>query len=288
MKTLQSKATAGASPSAVGRALLSLEESRHLAKPLRFRNQAERELVRETFQKAYSEWLADWSLPSVDVGNQGVRLVDVVEDAALNDAQAAELTHIVLFGERITRPDLHSRPSNGWAMSDGLASEAWDAWNATLLPFLEGSNRAPVPHGQIDPWSGGLYVAFPWAHSDWILFLNALQVDRLLGRRRAPPVPHPQPARGSTGLVPLSRAINGHTLTVRIELGALTLSLGQLWSLSAGDVVILEHALDTPAAMHLVSEDEDNASRNARSEPLCASWLGQSAGQMAVELFPLS
>ncbi len=277
-----SKATAGS-------ALLSLEDSRRLARALRSRNQAERELVRDTLQKVYSDWIAQWALPSVTAGVRAeVRLVDEVTESALSDERAKELTKVALFGERTSRPDLTARPNDGWAMSGELGNEAWDAWLLALSPFFEGSHRASVSPGRVDPWSGGLHIAFPWVSSDWILHLNALQVDRLLGRRRAPPVPNPQTSSQSAALTPLSKAMERHPLMVRVELGSLTLNLGQLWSLSVGDVVTLDHTLETPAAMYLVPSEDDGVSAQKDAAPLCASWLGQTSGQMAVELLPLS
>lgn len=269
--------------------MLSLEDSRRLARALRSRSHAERELVRDTLQKVYSDWVAQWALPSVAAGVRAqVRLVDEVTESVLSDERARELTKVALFGERTSRPDLTARPNDGWAMSGDLGYEAWDAWLLVLSPFFEGSNRANVSPGRVDPWSGGLHIAFPWASGDWVLHLNALQVDRLLGRRRAPPVPNPQTPSQSAALTPLSKAIAGHPLMVRVELGSLTLSLGQLWSLSVGDVVTLDHTLDTPAAMYLLPSQDDGASAQKDAAPLCASWLGQTSGQMAVELLPLS
>ena len=274
---------------ATGGALLSLDDSRRLARTLRSRTHAERELVRDTFQKVYSDWHAQWALPSIRAGALGnVRLLDVVPESALSDEQARDFTQVALFGERVTRPDLIAGPGLGWAMSEELASEAWDAWQAALSPFLEGSSRASVSSGRVDPWSGGLHIAFPWANCEWVLHMSAVQVDRLLGRRRAQPVPGAPKASSSARLTPLSRAMDGHPLMVRVELGSLTLNLGQLWSLSVGDVVTLDHALDTPAAMYLVPSEGDGTPGQTNAVPLCASWLGQSSGHMAVELLPLS
>lgn len=283
------KFSAGTLSAAAGSPLLSLEDSRRLARTLRSRTHAERELVRETLQKVYAEWHGQWALPSAATGaRQDVRLVDVVSTTTLSDERAQELTKVVLFGERATRPDLSPRPADGWAMSEALGDEAWAAWLAALAPFLEGTGRAAVSPGQVDPWSGALHIAFPWAGGEWVLQLGALQVDRLLGRRRAAPVPNPQAVSKLAGLTPLSSAMGGHALTVRVELGSLTLNLGQLRSLSVGDIVTLDHALDTPAAMYLVPLEDEGTSGRASTAPLCASWLGQTSGQMAVELLPLS
>lgn len=290
MITQPLKAPTGTPDAASASPLLSIEDSRRLARPLRSRNHAERELVRDTLQKIYSDWFAQWALPSAQAGAPAqIRLIDTVTESVLSDERAQELTKLVLFGERVTRPDLTARPNDGWAMSEDLGSDAWSAWQAALAPLFEGAGRMGVSPGRVDPWSGALHIAFPWADDEWVLHLNALQVDRLLGRRRAQPVPNPPSSTKSPSLIPLSRAMHGHALTVRVELGSLSLNLGQLWSLSVGDVVTLDHALDTPAAMYLVSSGSDSSnSAQADAAPLCATWLGQASGQMAVELLPLS
>jgi len=86
----------------------------------------------------------------------------------------------------------------------------------------------------------------------------------------ADPAPAASPALPTTGL---DEALARERITLRTVLSGTELNLGQLQSLSIGDVIPLEHRLDAP--LKVVS---------AEGAELCEGWLGQRQGRIAVEM----
>ena len=128
--------------------------------------------------------------------------------------------------------------------------------------------------GHVDragPWSGALWLQWPWCHGVWRLRLPYRAVVALLGEEA--PGPATRPTVRDAALLPLGQALGEQRLAVRVELQPVDLSLGQLQDLRLGDVVALDHALDQP--LRVVTAD---------GVPVCGAWLGQREGRIAVEL----
>ena len=256
-------------------ALLSPEDSRLHARPLRTWNHSQVAIIQDACQVVYDTWCQEWGLPasSVHVADAGSAWEGLDDGAAERELQPW------LFGDRASG----SAVGNS-GMASQLGARAWRAWQVALAPLAP-----PDPTARpVRAWSGGLVAVFPWASGQWCRALEGDTVERILSLQDVTHVSETQP-HGSLGtsqkveLVPLNHAIARHLLNVNIQLQPVSLSLAQLQSLSLGDVVTLDHGLDEPALMHLATASiSPNAV--AAEPPLCTVWLGQVDGRMAVEL----
>lgn len=91
----------------------------------------------------------------------------------------------------------------------------------------------------------------------------------------------PEPCRHA-GMVSVDRALAGRTLQLRILLSPIQLSLGAIGELQIGDVIRLEHPLDTPALAALA------AGPGRATAPLANAHLGQFGKHVAVRLDSLT
>ncbi|WP_092399226.1 FliM/FliN family flagellar motor switch protein [Collimonas sp. OK412] len=130
-----------------------------------------------------------------------------------------------------------------------------------------------LPSHQLLAWSGAVNVTLPWHGLLLKLHIGPGRVAALLqsGERV-------QAAKTRAGnnvpLVPLHKAIEKKTTSLRLELAAVELDLGSLQALVLGDVIPLPHRLDQP--LQVLAED---------GPPLCTAYLGQQQGMRAIELF---
>jgi len=92
-----------------------------------------------------------------------------------------------------------------------------------------------------------------------------------------PPEPCGQPA-----MVPVDRALAGRPLQLRIMLSPVHLSLGAIAELQVGDVIRLDHPLDTPAHAALAADP------GKATAPLARAHLGRLGEQVAVRLEALT
>jgi hypothetical protein len=142
------------------------------------------------------------------------------------------------------------------------------------LPFglHRGIDNMLPPH-QLLAWSGAVSVTLPWHGLLLKLHIGPGRVAALLQSDERVPA-----ARTRTGndvpLVPLHKAIEKKTTSLRLELAAVELDLGSLQALVLGDVIPLPHRLDQP--LQVLAED---------GPPLCTAYLGQQQGMRAIELF---
>lgn len=262
-----------ASSEASGPMLLSPEDSRLLSRPLRAWNHASMAIVRNACQAVYEAWCRDWGLP---VGDVVVIDTSTAPPCALDDAAAERKLQAWLFGESPSGSAVGSRD-----MASDLRTRAWRAWQTSLGAV------APevLPLHPLQAWSGSLTALFPWAEGTWCRLLDGAAVERILKLQTAPRAGADVVERGGKShLVPLDHAIAGHRLTVQVHLQSVSLTVAQLQSLSAGDVVTLDHCLGDPAFLHLAPAPRTFPSPVAARPPLCTAWLGQVDGQMAVEL----
>lgn len=140
------------------------------------------------------------------------------------------------------------------------------------LPFCSHDgvdDRLPSHH--MLAWSGAVRVTLPWHGLSLRLHIGPARAAALLrsGERTAKPS-----ISKDAPLVPLHKAIEKKTTSLRLELAAVELDLGSLQSLVLGDVIPLPHRLDQP--LQVLAED---------GRPLCTAYLGQQQGMRAIELF---
>jgi hypothetical protein len=129
-----------------------------------------------------------------------------------------------------------------------------------------------------------LDAVFSFGSTEWRLRLSAVEVDFVAGAVSAE---FSSTASLPCGVLsPLKEALSQRSLTVRVELQPLVLSLGQLQSLTVGDIVVLSHPLDMPAQLNVDAGEIIVSAGETQPEPLCRAWLGQSDGNIAVELHP--
>ncbi|MBT9503778.1 MAG: FliM/FliN family flagellar motor switch protein [Burkholderiaceae bacterium] len=95
-------------------------------------------------------------------------------------------------------------------------------------------------------------------------------------------LPCPSTSPPQPGLVPVERALAERTLLLRIMLSPVQLSLGAITELRVGDVIRLDHPLDTPALATLA------AGQGKATAPLASAHLGQLGRQVAVRLDALT
>lgn len=69
------------------------------------------------------------------------------------------------------------------------------------------------------------------------------------GVRKAADLVRPSPTRAGPALTPLGTALQRRTVTLRACLAGSHLSLGELTALKQGDVIVLDHRLDTPVTL---------------------------------------
>lgn len=276
----------------VAAGLLSLQESGR-ARPLRVWSARQKEKVCDAVQAVLLQWHADWS---VHGDAPGAPAALRVQDPGANDGEGVDMLdeqaapralHALLFGQPAADPDRRGPAAPALDMAAGLCAQAWQSLNGGLRQ-LAGASLGEHQGGAPGPWSGAVVLALDWGGVRWVLHLNASAVEQVLascgelsagsrdqaeGAVRKPLVP----------LVPLASALHSQTVTVRLELNPISLSLGQLQSLAPGDVITLTHALEQPALLRLQSRQGMDA-----GELLCTGWLGQSQGRLGVELQPLS
>ncbi|MDR3018778.1 MAG: FliM/FliN family flagellar motor C-terminal domain-containing protein [Delftia acidovorans] len=272
--------------------LLSLQDSAR-ARPLRVWSARQKENVCDAVQAVLLQWHADWSVhgdapgaPAAlrvqDPGGNDGESVDMLDEQA-----APRALHALLFGQPAADPDRRGPAAPALDMAAGLCAQAWQSLNGRLHQ-LAGAALGERQGAAPGPWSGAVVLALDWGGLRWVLRLNASAVEQVLascgeldtdsrdqaeGAVRTPLVP----------LVPVASALHSQTVTVRLELNPISLSLGQLQSLAPGDVITLTHALEQPALLRLQSRQGMDA-----GELLCTGWLGQSQGHLGVELQPLS
>ncbi|WP_279212112.1 FliM/FliN family flagellar motor C-terminal domain-containing protein [Delftia acidovorans] len=269
--------------------LLSLQESGR-ARPLRVWSARQKEKVYDAVQAVLLQWHADWSMHGDAPGAPAALRV---QDPGANDGEGVDMLdeqaapralHALLFGQPAADPDRRGPAAPALDMAAGLCAQAWQSLNGGLRQ-LAGASLGEHQGGAPGLWSGAVVLALDWGGVRWVLHLNASAVEQVLASRG-------ELGTGSRGqddgavrksLVPLASALHSQTVTVRLELNPISLSLGQLQSLAPGDVITLTHALEQPALLRLQSRQGMDA-----GELLCTGWLGQSQGRLGVELQPLS
>jgi hypothetical protein len=124
------------------------------------------------------------------------------------------------------------------------------------------------------PWSGSVLisVALPGRCAIAVL-LNSATARSILARDGRPKKEPFEPQTACAPLDPVSQALAGRRLLLRVGLSSCELDIGTLESLRVGDIVPLPHSLDTPLAVSTV-----------QGVHICAGFLGCQDGVKAIEL----
>lgn len=295
MSLLTGQRLPDALPEPGGSQFLSLEDSSRLALPLRVHALPERARVRDILQKIHGDWHAAWCDSEVSGGiDSGVRIEDVAPARPGGGSdEAMPSIYNLLFGTLGAGAEMGgSRPGAKGPLAAGVAQRAWEAWLSSVhgaigrLPAVQGESLAAAGTRVAPPWpwAGGLDAVFSFGPAEWRLQISSAEVDFLLGSAR--PDISAAPSLSCGALFPLKTALSQRSLTVRVELQPLVLSLGQLQSLAVGDIVVLSHPLDLPARLNVDAGEIIVSPGETQPAPLCQAWLGQSDGNMAVELHP--
>lgn len=277
-----------------GSQLLPLEDSSGLAQPLRVHAPRERELVQGVLEKIHADWRAAWFDADVSGGiNSAVRIEDATPTRpGTGDDDVMPSMYSMLFVSVGAGAESAGRPGGKGPLAIDVAQRAWEAWRSSVygaigrLPAMQGESLATAATREAHPWpwAGGLDAVFSFGSTEWRLLLSAVEVDFVAGAASAEFSSTPSLPCGV--LSPLKEALSQRSLTVRVELQPLVLSLGQLQSLTVGDIVVLSHPLDMPAQLNVDASEIIVSAGETQPEPLCRAWLGQSDGNIAVELHP--
>jgi hypothetical protein len=273
--------------------IVSAFTSQAQARPLLAWSSSQMRQIQAILQTLVGDWHAAWAIHAdpADVHVDTVVSPSLLESETAvtwqlgmeqaNNAEAAALYALqtTLFGGMSAG---RAAPGAGPSIAHDVARAAWMDWTRRLESTFGSSVRpgaqAPVEGDEPDgapsrqTWSGALCASFVWCGTSWRFSLPGTVVQRLLHTADMTQ-PKQGPATKSPDLVHLADALDSQTLEVRAELAQVTLSLGELETLSIGDVVMVPHQLSTP--LQLIGPQEN---------VLCEAWLGKQSGQVAIEL----
>ncbi|MBT9457027.1 MAG: FliM/FliN family flagellar motor switch protein [Burkholderiaceae bacterium] len=249
--------------------------------------QEQRAHIRPMVGAAWTDWCAEWRMGPAEA--QVEHLVPVPEEAPADmppwqplGSHAGEPAwirgHHQLIAAVIGRPD--RSPS---AVEQRVRDEAMTSFIeccCKLLGLAPASDAAP--HQAAAPrllQFGDLRIGLTLSGRQHLepteIWLPQQAALALLpgGGLPCPSTSLPQP-----GLVSVDRALAERTLQLRILLSPVRLSLGAITELQVGDVIRLDHPLDTPALAALA------AGPGKPMAPLASAHLGQLGKQVAVRL----
>jgi flagellar motor switch protein FliM/N len=266
------------------RVLLSPQESQQRARELQCWTASQEDSVEQALLRLLAAWRLDWDIPWTEDAPR--------PPVALSDAQARRAMAAHMAGNGTADSIMSASPAEGSApFAQAIAGQAWNDWLARLAHLLEDrpATAAELPEGHktyvlrqdaIAPWDGGLDIKLPWWEGWWHLRLAPAAVERVLAAAGQLPLrPIAPEVLPQQALTAITVAMAQQVVTVHVELSPLSLTLGQIEHLGAGDLVMLDHCVSDPASA-LIQADTEKPSF------LCSAWLGQHQGRMAVELLP--
>ena len=275
--------------------------------PLRWWSRSDLDVVAGAIAPAWQRWCADWDVPTglVIAGNACEsgsddrsrihwHVCDRSEDARswlgfAGMAPTAAMTSL-MFGA----PPVHAG-RDGPTIAAEVAGEAWNdlcralasglstplaAKQPVNTPAATAAEASTPPASDWRPWSGAISIRLAdgtAAAPLLILQLSPAAAGRLVVAHRVAPI---APAHAAPKLQPLAEAIDRKVVRLSVELSGMTLDLGTLQSLRAGDVLALSHRLDHPLQVSLHSA----IGGRRVSTALCAGLLGARGDRRAVEL----
>lgn len=179
------------------------------------------------------------------------------------------------FGDRLAH-----RLWQAEAASGPIANSVLDACHEDLLGrvcSLIGASRVSdgieCPRLRLGAWSGSVLVTVP---SGPRLLFEAAAVARLLRSAQQERSHDTAAGRALPPIMGVTQALRSRRLVTRVLLAGCDLQLGALQDLRPGDVVRLQHRLDTPVTV-----------TDASDRPLFAGFLARSRGRRAIQLSPL-
>ncbi|HEX5682658.1 MAG TPA: FliM/FliN family flagellar motor switch protein [Ideonella sp.] len=204
-------------------------------------------------------------------GEDGLPRAWLAEPAAADTLSLAAL----LFGDE-PRP---SGDSTGATVALSVAGDAWQALRVAAacglhqraVPAKQADAIAELPARQCRAWSGSVRVTASCRTSGasaWVMHVSAELVDI-----DNPRTPRPKGADGSLQALP--HALARHIVRVKARLSDLSVSLGDLFGLQAGDVLVVPHPLTAP--LNIFTDA-------APSQALCAARLLQREGRVCIAL----
>jgi hypothetical protein len=254
---------------------------------------SQRHWILARIESTLSEWHAAWGF-EVDATDVQIEPADLLADSANETAiiwipsngkpissEATALDTIyeaLFFAKSSVRLTNIATPS----IAHDVVRKAWDDWIARLelafgsLPIVENdpvfldSESTDLPASC--SWSGDLRASLMWCGIRQYLFLPGAVINRLLQSFNL--IQDSQNlGSNAPALSLLSDALNSQRIQVRAELSQVSVSLGEIESLSVGDVITLPHSLYNPLQL-----------LGPQDQYLCGAWLGKKSGQVAVEL----
>jgi len=274
--------------------LLSLEESRLRARPLRSWSAAARASIADRLRSALGAWQEAWKLePAERTGSDEIACAppasrgDVSRWVGIAGAAGAwwsfagpvrgreglalataELS-LALFDEQVEE-------SREGSMAHQVVHVAWNdllaRWGAALAGNAPAASSAASVASALAPWSGGLVARLAW----WDGVLEVLLAPELVERLAPAAAPARERSRAAP-LQPLWQAIAGRGVQLRVELDAFDVGFGELAAMQAGQVIGTSHALDRPVQVALCATGQ-------LGTVVCTGFLGRSGDARAVEL----
>lgn len=291
--------------------LLSAEESRQAARPLRGWSEDDQAVLAGALQALLDQWHGAWGLAPTEGGAVALRSCPIEDDSwdtlswspldepgavsgVLWSLPGGTGTGLVAVPLRRHRPALdalhealfHEPPAAAAGpgrLADRLLRAVWDDWNKRLAGLLAAeSGTAPTGSEAAAlirrPWSGALVAVLPWCGRDMALLLTVEFVSAFLGRLRGRVSAAQPPRKAPAPLVPLFQVVKDEGVALRVELAEMEVDLGTLAGLRQGDVLRTSHRLDAP----LLLTGQGQAERVTR----CIGYLGRQDDWRAIELLP--
>lgn len=244
------------------------------ARKLRYRSDIERAAVIERLRETLAAWQREWALDAAALSHR-VEPVEASMDGAARspwhslggDAEGAvaafyrvlPVDHaagalatqeyaLAQYWLGLPAPGVSSREPDRPPLGARLAQLAQDAMFRAVAELVGCAAVQVLPAGDAPsactrPFSGALRIVTSAAGATLEWLLPAGTVDRL-APPRAPSAPRARPT-----LAPIAEALSQRKLTVGVEIDPVTLTLGELSGLHAGDVITLGHRLDAPLSV---------------------------------------
>jgi hypothetical protein len=261
----------------------------HAVQPIEWWADADLDAVRVLAEDACSAWVRDWigGAPKVEIravraherppanrqawvalGTRGERAAWV--EARSDDVEGVLHTLFPTESGHIASVSVQGIAYTVAAKAHCALIEALRARLGLDAPGCEAEPDAAL----FKPWSGSMLISVALSGGRAIaVLLNCATARSVFARDGLPKKEpcEPQPARAA--LDPLTQALAGRRLLLRVGLSSCELDIGTLESLRIGDIVPLPHSLDTPLAVSTV-----------QGVHVCAGFLGCQDGVKAIEL----
>ncbi len=253
---------------------------------------SELEALSETLNNILSDWCSDWMPKNTDATVTKVRGLSV-QDPITNYPQAeylaawsndswcallSERSNIELAGQNLLG---YSNGNNGSDISMGpiLQSIVDDALLDLSKRIVAGgeisidavpvksSKKVAIPIDAVQPWSGAVITDVTIASIDMSFMLSGSVVENIIPRKlhNAPNVPLAEDI--------VIQGIRDKNVETQIKLKPANLSIGALSKLSPGDVLVLEHKVDSPFKLMINDSNKH-----------CTGYLGKQNGKYAIKL----